>query len=87
MNTSLLARKLAQRLHISHNLAKLLVKAFFEEVAEALAHGEKVELRGFGSFEVRQSKPRTVRHPKSGKEIHLPSRPRVIFKPSKTWPF
>ncbi len=85
MNTSTLAQIVAQRLKISERKAKFLVKAFFEEMAEALARGERIELRGFGSFEVRLQKSRVFRHPQSGQKIVLPPRPKVIFKPSKLW--
>ena len=75
MNQKELAKRLAQRLKISERLAGFLVKAFAEEIAEALVRGEKVSLRNFGSFRVKRSASR--KHPRS--------RVRVVFKPGKGW--
>jgi len=58
MNQKELAKRLAQRLKISERLAGFLVKAFAEEIAEALVRGEKVSLRNFGSFRVKRSASR-----------------------------
>ncbi len=76
MNRQELARKLAQRLKISERLARALLEAFLEEIAEALRRGERVELRGFGSW--------TVKKRSSPHGPH--SKIRLVFKPGKDWP-
>ncbi len=83
MNRSELVKKLAKRMHISDRLAEKLVKTFFEELTAALARGERIELRGFGSFEVKVRRAYVTIHPRTGKPLPLPSKRRVYFRPSK----
>jgi DNA-binding protein HU-beta len=59
-------------------------EALFATIAEALRHGERVELTGFGSFSLIETKARTGRNPRTGTTIHIPSGRRVRFKPSKS---
>ncbi len=59
------------------------VDDFFEIVKEALAHDARIEVRGFGVFEVRQRKPKRVTDIKSGKIMEIPSRKVIKFKPGK----
>ena len=80
MNLDQLARSLALRLGISHRLAKALVRAFFEEIAQALIRNERVELRGFGSFSVKTASPRRVKNPRNKREYVVPGRRKVVFK-------
>jgi DNA-binding protein HU-beta len=60
-----------------------VVDAVLEQVGEALAKGEKVDLRGFGSFVARDKKARQGRNPKTGETIEIAARKAVAFKPSK----
>lgn len=82
MNRKELAQRLAQRLKISQRLAEKLVKAFFEELAEALCRGERVELRGFGIFKIRERRTYLGRHPRTGERILVSPSHRVHFRPS-----
>jgi integration host factor subunit beta len=52
-------------------------------MADAISRGERIELRGFGSFEVRERKPRMGRNPKSGAEVKLQERKVPFFKTGK----
>ena len=63
--------------------AEGIVEAVLEGITTALAKGEKVELRGFGTFKVKESKPRTGRNPKTGEEIQIPAKKVVKFTPAK----
>lgn len=60
-----------------------VVDAVLEQMGEALSKGEKVDLRGFGSFVMREKKARTGRNPKTGEAIEISARKAITFKPSK----
>jgi integration host factor subunit beta len=65
-----LAAELAARnSHLSPAAVELIVALVFDQIAEALAAGRRVELRGFGAFTVRQRKARTGRNPRNGAEV------------------
>ena len=63
--------------------AEAVVKIVLDAIAEALARGERVELRGFGSFSTRVRGPRRARNPKTGEEVFVPARRTPYFRPSK----
>ena len=59
-----------------------LVDAFLDAVKDALAQGARIELRGFGTFEVRHRKARAGRNPRTGEPVEVPPRDVPVFKPS-----
>lgn len=59
------------------------VDLVFDLIIEAMSKGERVEIRGFGTFEGRRRPPRKARNPKAGTEIELPERLYPFFKASK----
>ena len=59
----------------------LVVNHLFEQMSSALEQGERIEIRGFGSFSVRQMKARKARNPKTGESVQIESRSSVHFKP------
>ena len=59
----------------------LVVNNLFEQMTSALERGERIEIRGFGSFSIRQMKARQGRNPKTGEAVQVQSRPSVHFKP------
>ena len=61
----------------------LVVDAFLDAVKEALARGDGIELRGFGTFKVRHRQARTGRNPRTGEEVEVPPRYVPVFKPSR----
>jgi integration host factor subunit beta len=61
----------------------LLVDTVLEEIIVALARGDRVELRGFGSFSVRRRKARTARNPKTNEEVYLEERYAPYFRAGK----
>lgn len=63
--------------------AKVLVEALFETIAEALAQGKKVQITGFGTFEVRERKARTGVKPGTGEKIQIPASKYPAFKPGR----
>lgn len=62
---------------------EVIVDAMFEAVIGALRAGDKIEIRGFGSFRTRQRKPRIGRNPKTGAKVDVPAKRVPFFKPSK----
>lgn len=60
---------------------KRVVQKTFDCIVEALARGEKIELRNFGVFKIKQRKSRTGRNPRTGQVVPVPPRKVVIFKP------
>lgn len=64
--------------------AEAVVDANFNRIAEALAGGDRVELRGFCTLEVRDQDARSARNPESGETVAVEAKAKVRFKPSKT---
>ncbi len=60
---------------------KRVVQKTFDCIVEALARQEKIELRNFGVFKVKQRKSRTGRNPRTGQVVPVPPRKVVVFKP------
>ncbi len=60
---------------------KLVVQKTFDCIIEALVRGEKIELRNFGVFKIKQRKSRTGRNPRTGQVVPVPPRKVVVFKP------
>jgi integration host factor subunit beta len=63
--------------------SEVIVEAIFDSVVRALREGDKIEIRGFGSFRTRQRKPRIGRNPKTGARVDVPAKRIPYFKPSK----
>ena len=53
------------------------------QMADAIAKGERIEIRGFGSFDLHHRPPRVARNPKTGESVSLPAKVAVHFKPGK----
>lgn len=60
-----------------------VVDAFLNAVKQALADGEHIEIRGFGTFKVRKRRPRLARNPRTGESVRVPARLVPVFKPSR----
>jgi integration host factor beta subunit len=60
-----------------------VVDGFLNAIKHALAEGENIEIRGFGTFKVKSRKSRTARNPRTGDSVDVPARSVPIFKPSK----
>jgi integration host factor subunit beta len=78
-----LSKHLMERLELGKKEADLLVNTFLESIIESLRSGEGVELRGFGSFRLRDRKARQGRNPRSGESIHVAPKRVVYFKLGK----
>ena len=60
-----------------------IVETIFESIIESLQKGDKIEIRGFGSFRTRQRRGRVGRNPKTGAKVEVPPKKIPFFKPSK----
>ena len=78
-----LTNEVSEKAGISKKDASKAVDATFEAIQEALQKGEKVQLIGFGSFEVRERAARTGRNPQTGAEIQIAASKTPAFKPGK----
>jgi integration host factor subunit beta len=63
--------------------AEAAVEAFFDSIIKSLRDGEKIELRGFGSFRLRSRGARVGRNPKTGEKVNVPAKRIPYFKPGK----
>ncbi len=84
MTKSELIEILTQRqAHLKADDVDLAVKSLLEMMATSLAHGDRIEIRGFGSFSLHFRPPRTGRNPKTGDAVALPGKYVPHFKPGK----
>ncbi|MDG0996258.1 MAG: integration host factor subunit beta [Gammaproteobacteria bacterium] len=84
MTKSELIEKIAQKQgHLQHKDIELSVKSMIEQMSHALSSGERIEIRGFGSFSLHFRPPRIGRNPKSGENVTLTEKYVPHFKPGK----
>jgi len=83
MNRSDLINALKDKVALSRKDAGKVVDTFFDALKETLSKGERVEIRGFGSFSVKHYKPYTGRNPKTGAQIYVTSKKLPFFKVGK----
>ena len=63
--------------------SEVIVESIFDSVVKSLRSGDKIEIRGFGSFRTRQRQARIGRNPKTGERVEVPAKRIPFFKPSK----
>lgn len=83
MTKAELVEKVAASTQLTKKHAEMIVNTVFDSIVQSLKDGEKIELRGFGSFRIRQRGPRTGRNPKTGAKVEVPSKRIPYFKPGK----
>jgi integration host factor subunit beta len=83
MNRSDLIDALKDKVALSRKDAGKVVDTFFDALKETLANGDRIEIRGFGSFSVKHYKPYIGRNPKTGAQIHVTSKKLPFFKVGK----
>ncbi|HPV02391.1 MAG TPA: HU family DNA-binding protein [Clostridiales bacterium] len=83
MNKSELISRMAEKGNITRTDAEKALNAFLESVEEALASGDKVQLVGFGTFEVRHRPARKGRNPQTNEEITIEASKAPVFKAGK----
>lgn len=75
--------EVARVVEMTRKDSEIIVETIFESVVRSLHEGEKIEIRGFGSFRTRQRQPRVGRNPKTGTRVDVPAKRIPYFKPSK----
>jgi integration host factor subunit beta len=83
MNKTNLINKVSDRVNIPSNAAKVIVDTIFDTMRESLEKGERIEIRGFGSFVVRDYGGYKGRNPKTGKIVDVPPKKLPYFKTGK----
>jgi integration host factor subunit beta len=84
MTKSGLIEAVAERTpHISKKDTEIVVNTIFESMAEALREGQRIEIRGFGSFQVKIREARDGRNPKTGEPVHISAKRTPFFKVGK----
>lgn len=83
MNKSELITQVSEMAQLSKKDAARAVDAVFEAISNALKRGDKVQIVGFGNFEVRERSARKGRNPQTGEEIDIPASKVPAFKPGK----
>jgi len=78
-----LIEEVSRMAELTRKDSEVIVETIFDSVVRALRTGDKIEIRGFGSFRTRQRKPRVGRNPKTGDRVEVPPKKIPFFKPSK----
>jgi len=78
-----LVQEVARAVEVTRKEAEIIVGAVLDSMVESLQQGEKIELRGFGSFRIRQRGSRMGRNPKTGARVHVPAKRIPYFKPGR----
>ncbi|MFE7378659.1 HU family DNA-binding protein [Bacillus cereus] len=83
MNKTELVKSVAKKVELSQKKAAVATQAVLDTITNALANGEKVQLIGFGTFEVRERAARTGRNPQTGEEMQIAAAKVPAFKAGK----
>ena len=83
MKKSQLIKQLAFQKDISAKDSETVVETVFEEIAASLERGQRVELRGFGSFGLKERRSRAGRNPKTGESVKVEAKRVMFFKAGK----
>jgi integration host factor subunit beta len=83
MTKAELVDEVARNTQLTKRHAEVIVNTVFESIVDSLKDGEKIELRGFGSFRIRRRNSRVGRNPKTGARVSVPPKRIPYFKPGK----
>ena len=75
--------EVSRQVELTRKDSEVIVETIFDSIVHSLRAGDKIEIRGFGSFRTRQRKPRVGRNPKTGDRVEVPAKKIPFFKPSK----
>lgn len=81
--SELIERLASEQTQLSYKDVELVVKTTLEHMAQALSEGDRIEIRGFGSFSLHYRAPRIGRNPKTGESVQLAGKSVPHFKPGK----
>ena len=83
MTKAELIEEVSRVVEMTRKDSEVIVEAIFESIVRALHTGDKIEIRGFGSFRTRERQGRVGRNPKTGERVEVPAKRIPYFKPSK----
>jgi integration host factor subunit beta len=78
-----LIEDVSRQVELTRKDSEIIVETIFDSIVHSLRAGDKIEIRGFGSFRTRQRNPRVGRNPKTGDRVEVPAKKIPFFKPSK----
>src|SRR5436305_10367108 len=78
-----LIEEVARITDVTRRDSEVIVESIFDSIVHSLRAGDKIEIRGFGSFRTRQRNSRVGRNPKTGDRVDVPAKKIPFFKPSK----
>jgi integration host factor subunit beta len=78
-----LIEEVSRVVELTRKESEVIVEAIFDSVVRSLRTGDKIEIRGFGSFRTRERQSRVGRNPKTGARVDVPAKRIPYFKPSK----
>ena len=78
-----LIEEVSRVVEMTRKESEVIVEAIFDSIVRSLRGGDKIEIRGFGSFRTRQRQSRVGRNPKTGTRVEVPAKKIPYFKPSK----
>ncbi len=83
MTKAELVEKVSGQINLTKKQTEVVVNTVFQSITDSLSDGKKVELRGFGSFRIRERNARVGRNPKSGAQVDVPAKRVPFFKAGK----
>ncbi|MEJ2182263.1 MAG: integration host factor subunit beta [Nitrospirota bacterium] len=84
MTRSALIERVAERVDgLTLKQTEIVIETVFDSIKDALKKGEKIEIRGFGNFRLKERGPRKARNPKTGESVDVPEKKAVRFKAGK----
>ena len=83
MTKAELVERVSDQINLTKKQTEVVVNTVFQSITESLSEGKKVELRGFGSFRIRERNARIGRNPKSGAQVDVPAKRVPFFKAGK----
>ena len=83
MTKAELIEEVSRVVEMTRKDSEVIVEAIFDSIVRSLRAGDKIEIRGFGSFRTRKRQPRIGRNPKTGAKVDVPAKRIPYFKPSK----
>ena len=78
-----LIEEVSKIVELTRKDSEVVVETIFDSIVRSLRTGDKIEIRGFGSFRTRERKSRVGRNPKTGEKVEVPAKKIPFFKPSK----
>ena len=83
MTKAELIEEVSRVVEMTRKDSEMIVEAIFDSIVRAIRGGDNIEIRGLGSFRIRERKPRVGRNPKTGTPVEVPAKRVPYFKPSK----